>query len=382
MTDSLVPRALLQKSDKILFIAHLALGDYAYLQNCFRAFAEAYPHLKIHLWVDEVRRTRRPEQWESLKKYSLYDWLATSPYFAKVYNRTYSPDSFRQSFQEAREENYPIVVSLAVLRRHFYAKMARGISPHGFVVGQRKRVRLLDIRKRLIYRKLDASIPAYVNQGSEVRHISAIYADWFTQLFGVHIPETERFPFVHMPEQWREYASRQLQDWGFVSSGSPTAKQKIYFLNAFSKSPERTWPLERLINLIRSMRSHEAWHDACFIVNAVPEELERVRALLAGSKLDRVALFSAEESFFQLPAILQQCDLIISVETAVMHLANAVGVPVVALMRQKNPEWVPIDQANSTIITVSGRDDWVSAIGVAEVIEVLQDLETSLRVPA
>jgi hypothetical protein len=43
---------------------------------------------------------------------------------------------------------------------------------------------------------------------------------------------------------------------------------------------------------------------------------------------------------------------------------------------------VPIDQANSTIITVSGRDDWVSAIGVAEVIEVLQDLETSLRVPA
>ena len=53
----LIPAELLQKSDKILFIAHLALGDFTYLQNGFRAFAAAYPHMQIHLWVDEVRRT-------------------------------------------------------------------------------------------------------------------------------------------------------------------------------------------------------------------------------------------------------------------------------------------------------------------------------------
>jgi heptosyltransferase-3 len=83
-------------------------------------------------------------------------------------------------------------------------------------------------------------------------------------------------------------------------------------------------------------------------------------------------LFSAEENFFQLPAILSLCDLIISVETAVMHLANAVHVPVIALMRQKNPEWAPIDQANSTIITVAGRNDWVDAITVDQVMAALE----------
>ena len=57
MMHSLVPQELLQKSDKILFIAHLALGDFTYMQNCFRAFSEAYPHIKIHIWVDELRRT-------------------------------------------------------------------------------------------------------------------------------------------------------------------------------------------------------------------------------------------------------------------------------------------------------------------------------------
>jgi ADP-heptose:LPS heptosyltransferase len=88
--------------------------------------------------------------------------------------------------------------------------------------------------------------------------------------------------------------------------------------------------------------------------------------------LEKTYLFSAEENFFQLPAILSLCDLIISVETAVMHLANAVHVPVLALMRQLNPEWEPIDKANSTVITVSGALDWVDKIGVAEVMAALE----------
>jgi ADP-heptose:LPS heptosyltransferase len=69
--------------------------------------------------------------------------------------------------------------------------------------------------------------------------------------------------------------------------------------------------------------------------------------------------------------MLSECDLIVSVETAVMHLANAVHVPVVALMRQKTPEWVPVDKANSTVITALQRRGWVDAISVGEVMEVL-----------
>src|SRR5437870_1900057 len=76
----LVDPALLQQSAKILFIAHLALGDFTYLQGCFRALARAYPHLKIHLWVDERRRTSRSSEWAHLKKYALYDWLAECSY--------------------------------------------------------------------------------------------------------------------------------------------------------------------------------------------------------------------------------------------------------------------------------------------------------------
>jgi ADP-heptose:LPS heptosyltransferase len=365
----LVDSALLRRADKILFIAHLALGDFTYLQSCFQAFARAWPHLKIHLWVDERRRTGRSSEWEHLRKYALYDWLAECPYIDRVYDATYSPQLYRASLEDARREDYPIVVSLAVLERHKYAALARNISPHGFVVGQKKPVRPYDIPKRLVYRKLDAFIPAYTPASHPDQHISDIYAGWFTQLFGLEIPQAARFPVLDIADRWIDYARTQFADWGFMrADGKPS---RVVFVNAFSKSVERSWPLERVIGLIRTMRCEPEWRDAGFVVNAVPEELARARALFAGAGLERTHLFSAEDNFFQLPAILSLCELIISVETAVMHLANAVHVPVIALMRQNNPEWAPIDRANSTVITAPRHGDWVDRIGVQDVMAVL-----------
>jgi ADP-heptose:LPS heptosyltransferase len=58
-----------------------------------------------------------------------------------------------------------------------------------------------------------------------------------------------------------------------------------------------------------------------------------------------------------------------------MHLANAVGVPVLALMRQKNPEWVPFDREGSIVITAARRSDWVKEIRVEEVMKQLPAVE-------
>ena len=370
----LVDPALLKQSAKILFIAHLALGDFAYLQSCFRALAQAYPHLKIHLWVDERRRTRKSSEWAHLKKYALYDWLAECPFIHKVYKETYSPQGYRASLEEARQEDYPIVVSLAMLERHKYASLARSISPHGFVVGQKKYVRPYDIAKRLVYRKLDAFIPAYTPASHPGQHISDIYAGWFTLLFGLQIPPAARFPMLDIAGKWMDYARGQFAAWGFSDGqrGSEGRTGRVVFVNGFSKSAERSWPLDRVIALIRAMRADEAWRDVGFVVNVVPEALVEARELFGKAALARTHLFSAEDNFFQLPAILSLCELVISVETAVMHLANAVHVPVIALMRQNNPEWAPIDKANSTVITAPRHGDWVDRIGVRDVMAVLE----------
>ena len=366
----LVDPRLLEGSGKILFIAHLALGDFTYMKACFEAFAHAYPQLKLHLWVDERRRTRRASEWETLRRYSLYDWLDACPYFDRVYKETYSPALLRRSIAAARAEAYPVVVSLAMLERHRYAVLARKISPQGFVVGQTKRVRPYDLYKRLCYRKLDAGIPAYAPSGAAGQHISDIYAGWFARLFGLRIPPAARFPRLAIPARWRDWARERCAQWGLGRAAG--AAGPLVFLNAYSKSRERSWPLERVIALVEAMQARAQWREAGFIVNVVPEELAHARKLFAGRGPARTALFSAEDNFFQLPAMLALCDLVVTVETAVMHLANAVHVPVIALMRRKNPEWAPIDRDNSTVVTVAGRDDWVEAIGVDAVLAALE----------
>ncbi|SDY60965.1 ADP-heptose:LPS heptosyltransferase [Collimonas sp. OK242] len=371
MTAQLVPAEILKKTDKILFIAHLALGDFTYLQNCFQAFAQAFPHIKIHIWVDEVRRSNNTAAWPYLKKYALYDWLAECPFVAKIYQQTYSPALFEQSIAEAQQQDYPLVVSLATLRPPMYAKLARQISPRGFVAGMQKPAGIFALHKRLAYRQLDAGFdPDGVAERGV--HISAVYAAWFIRLFGMQSAPSSRLPFVRIPEQWNRYAQEQLKRWGFERDRRQSVNPaKLVFINPYAKTPKRCWPLERVVELAAAIRAQDAWKDTRFIVNVVPEEMAQAKAFFDVHALDRLQLFSAQDNFFQLPAILRECDLIISVETAVMHLANAVQVPVIALMRQKNPEWAPIDKENSIVITAANRRDWVKAITVAQVMAVL-----------
>lgn len=362
----LIPAALLARSKKILFIAHLALGDFTYLQNCFAAFKRAHPHLDVHIWVDEVRRTADEKQWPQLEKYALYDWLAACPFFGKVYSKTYSPQLFDASLQEARAEQYPIVVSLATLRPHMYAGIARAIAPNGFVIGMRAKFSLLAPHHLLAWRKLDATLSPNPLHAVPGHHISDVYADWFHSLTGLQIAPAERLPFVIVPDQWQREARARLAGWDFAGKSG-----QLVFVNPFAKTKKRCWPLERVAELIGAMQQQDDWKDAHFIVNAMPHELARAREVVSSYGLARTQFFSATDNFFQLPAMLAECDLIVSVETAVMHLANAVHVPVVALMRQKNPEWVPVDRALSVVITAARRRDWVRDIPVKAVMDAL-----------
>jgi heptosyltransferase-3 len=366
MAGQLVPSDLLQECDRVLFIAHLALGDFTYLKNYFQMFASTYPHIRVHLWADEVLRTADSSKWEHLKNQALYDWIVACPFFDKVYNRTYSPQVLEESIVEAQQQHYPLVVSLATLRPHRYARLARKISPSGFVAGMKGKIGLFTVHRRLAYRQLDAAIPIYTLSRDRPQHITEVYADWFEQFFGLQIPREARFPSVQIPQEWTQDARKSLQDWGFAQRSG-----KLIFINPYAKTKKRCWPLDKVAELVKAMSARDEWHDACFIINATPREIPAARQGLDKYAVPRTRLFSADKNFFQLPAMLSECDLIISVETAVMHLANAVHVPVIALMRQKNPEWVPIDSANSTVITASKRSHWVKEIGVDEIMRKL-----------
>jgi ADP-heptose:LPS heptosyltransferase len=362
----LIPQRTLDSADKVLFIAHLALGDFAYLHNFFEAFAKQYPSIAIHVWVDELRRTSDSTKWPGLKRYALYDWLRACPFITKIYDETYSPGGLKESIRWAQSERYSLVISLATLRPHRYAKMARLISPDGFLVGMKKNPKFFQFHHFWAYQRLDRVVSEFESKKGSQAHVTDMYGYWFKVIGDVELSHKARFPHLDIPVEWLAKAKKQLNDADVCASES-----RLIFINPFAKTKKRCWPLEKVVALIKSMRELPAWKESVFLVNAMPQDIETVRSLINEHSLEGTEPFSAEENFFQLPAMLAQCELIISVETAVMHLANAVHVPVIALMRQKNPEWVPIDRENSTVIIAEGKSDWVDTISIQQVLDAL-----------
>lgn len=368
MHNTIIPQELLAKSDKILFVAHLAIGDFTYLQNYIAEFARHYPHIKVHIWVDELRRTRCFWRWKYLKKNVLYDWLVGCPFIDKIYNRTYSNHGFRQSIQEARKESYPIVVSLAGLRPHRYARLARRLSPKGFVVGLRGKTSWFSFGKKLAYRNLDAFYGAKAAQ-EPLQNVSAVLADTFQDLFGFLVEPEQRYPFVTIPNQWMVFAKLRFLKWGIGRVNRRFGK--VIFINSYAKIGKRSWPLEYVASLIKTVKQQDTWGDISFIVNVVPEKLKQAQRFFDKHSFTNTFVFCAEHNFFQLPAIMGLCDVVVSVETSTMHLAAALNVPMVALMRLKNPEWAPLTKNVCTIITVKKRSEWVKDIPAQVVTDAL-----------
>ncbi|UNM97447.1 GNAT family N-acetyltransferase [Ignatzschineria rhizosphaerae] len=363
-----IPAELLDRSKKILFIAHLAIGDFTYLQNCFKAFKEAYPHLKMDLFIEEVRCTSDAKKWPFLKKYSLYDWAETCDFFNKVYRENYSPALRAASIQEAKLENYPIVVSIETLASLNGAGLAREIAgDKGFAAGMDIRYKWYQLAQKRDLKNLDALIEVVKPYQGKARHISDDYSYWFAQIGGVQMFKEDQYPFVNIPEKWQVHAKAQLESFGVK------ADQPIVFINHIAKNPRRSWKLDQVRELIELMQALPKWQDTFFIINGIPEIFPEIENLIKTHQLKNTKPFSALDNFFELPAMLKESDLIISVETAVMHLANAVHVPVIALMRIKTLEWVPLNSELTTLIFTPKRADVIADIPASRVIENLPE---------
>ncbi len=373
--EQLVPKHLLEKADKILFVTHLALGDFTYMQNCFKAFKEHYPHIKIDLWVDEVRRSWKFWQWRGLKRYVLHDWLQSCSLFNKIYKETYTPGLFKQSIRQARAENYSIVISLTQIRQYNYAAYAKRISPKGFVAGVIKPLKKYQLIRWYKCRKLDAALVADIKKDYPGKHISDIYADWFERLFGMTIEPEKRVPFISFPRKWSYFGKLKFLKWGIHKKDR--AGQKTIFINAFAKNRKRCWPINNVFELISQLQTDTAFYDARFIVNVLPEEYKYYQESLKHFSVKQIFLFTADFDFFQLPAVMSNCDFVISVETGTVHFAAALKIPVIVLMRQKNPEWVPLGTKYSVIYAKESAG-WVKNIQVADVVPVVHDFVNNL----
>ena len=106
--------------------------------------------------------------------------------------------------------------------------------------------------------------------------------------------------------------------------------------------PLRRWPLDRYLELLKALR--QAHPELAVVLFGGPEEEKDNLAIHTQTSREQV-LLAETANLRQAAALLKHCDLFLSVDTALMHLATAMRVP--KLLVIETPTWnKPIEPYN------------------------------------
>ncbi len=314
-----------------LVLLPMALGDFTYWQLVLRAFAEQYPQLRLDLMPDEYFiNTRFHRGSGALVNPIICDWAAQTGVFHDVYADLYTGDS-EAALARAKKVGYDVVFVMSSRGRLLVAEAAVD-----FIVPENPQRFKKIIQNYNYFFQTAARMPTY---------------DW-----------AERAELT-VPAEALERARRWREERGIAETAP------LYFINPFAKNKKRTWPLPKVAALIRALSERTEFQQAVFLINGLPSDQDAIAALIRDEQLPRTYGFTAAQGFWDLPAMLAHSRLIISVETAIMHIASLLHRPQIILMRLKNPEWVPVNEKELRIIWNSKRRHHIEDIEVAEVVD-------------
>jgi heptosyltransferase-2 len=147
-------------------------------------------------------------------------------------------------------------------------------------------------------------------------------AGWLDQL-----PDEPRIT-LHVPDAARQRATQTL-----LEAGSRPDALRIAVGAGASYGSAKCWPPDRFANALHSLLSRT---DADVILFGTPTELPVSTAIAA--ELQRAPInLTGKTSIADLPALLSQCHLFLGNDSGAMHVAAAVGLPVVAVFGPTDP---------------------------------------------
>jgi ADP-heptose:LPS heptosyltransferase len=323
-----------------------------------------YPNLTIDIWFDDCRR--KPHSWAAGRNKTLGEWLETDGSFDTIYPIVSDLAERKAQIAAASSEGYDLIVFIGKNRSEQFAKIARQISSTAFTVATKSKPLNNPIAKWWYFHRLDGSL-SFDEYSRKYGRITKIYAGVFGKIFGLTADDAggrESLAMKYAPEYG-------LTARTFLQSFGPDSDQRSFvFLNHLSTASRKDYPWEQLKAVILSL--DEKFDNLAFIVNSPPDKFDETRVQIEGdARLSAlpVKAFTATDSFFELPAVMAECDVTISVDTATTHLAAALDKPQVALMADDVKLWQP--PGDSLILEGSGK---VSSIPPSRVVDAFSEL--------
>ena len=336
------PAVSLSSCRKLLYMSHLALGDYVYQGPFLKALAANYPNLQLDIWIDDCRREKKP--WHAGRNQSLTQWLSSEPHINHIYPIVASESEFDQQLKLAYQQDYDAIIYVATTRTAEFAKTALKIVNRGEVFGNLSHKKLNNLFNYRAFKKLNSKI--VVRRKHTFNHVSDFYQAIFRQLFGVTVEQNQRKQRLTISDQTKKQCLRKLQSW---KEKHNLSEPNIIFLNHLATDRNRNWKRSQLKSLIKLMANDHP--DSLFILNTPPHDFQSLTDWVASDKdLNHlpIEVFTAKTDFFELLGVLSLAHLVISVETAIMHLASCLNINQIALIRNSAQAhcWRPLNNCS------------------------------------
>ena len=143
-------------SFKLLYVSHLALGDYIYQGPFLKALVDKHPNMQLDVWIDDCRQKKK--SWHAGRSQALVQWLSSESHINYVYPIATDLADRNKHIQQAYLENYDAIIFIATSRNAEFAKVALKIASRGKIFGTIPENLFDRLKNRSVYKKLDGSV--------------------------------------------------------------------------------------------------------------------------------------------------------------------------------------------------------------------------------
>ncbi len=300
----------------ILLIRSDRIGDVILTTPSIRAMRETYPHARISLFVCPATK----------------DCVQGNPYLDDVlvddrHNSHKGLAGFVTLVRFLRGKKFDLAVNFIPKKRTNLLCFLAGI-PHRLGYDNNKFGFLLTQR-------------IFDDRPLGIKHEARYCLDLLKPL-GVNFSSMELFfPVSTETQAW----ARQCLDENGIDTSKP-----LVAVHPGASCPTKKWPAKRFAQLINKLQQQ---HSFSFVIIGARDNAKTAQEILA--LLDAPVLdLTGKTSVARLAGLLKQCHLLISNDSGPVHIADALGVPVVSIFTRNqpgiNPErWGPLG-AKSRIV--------------------------------
>jgi len=300
---------------KILVIRFSSLGDVILTTPLLKALRKKFTQAEIHYCV-----------------FSSYaDILRHNPNIDRLIGVRDKPSfsELRELKKKLKREGYDLILDAHNNLRTFYLRL--------FMPGEVRKFKKYWFRKFLLVKfkiNLMKRLP-----GISVRQLSIINYQW-SMVNG----ESSVFPEIFTDDNSKSGSERKLKEAGI------SGKEKLICIVAGAGHFTKTYPAEYFAELINKFEPN-TYH---FVLTGKGTDMKNVEAIKSGTGRNVYDLCD-KLSLLELAEVMRRCSLVITGDTGAMHIAEAVGVPIVMIAGSSVREFgfFPVSQ-NSIVIANEG----------------------------